>query len=59
MNRLAQLSNIPLNVFERGRLNNIADYFEELDCQQFYYLELQRNDAITDKADYRKKYIAR
>ncbi|KAJ5218169.1 Aminoglycoside phosphotransferase [Penicillium cinerascens] len=59
MNRLTQFSNIPLKVFERGRFNNAADYFEELARQQFYHLEFQCNNAITDEADCRKKYIAR
>jgi aminoglycoside phosphotransferase (APT) family kinase protein len=59
MNRLAQFSNIPLKVFERGRFSNAADYFEELARHQFYHLELQRNDAVTDGVDCRKKYIAR
>ncbi|KAJ5181104.1 phosphotransferase enzyme family protein [Penicillium cf. griseofulvum] len=59
MNRLAKFSNIPLKVFERGRYSNAADYFKELVHHQFYHLELQRNDAITDEVDCRKKYIAR
>lgn len=59
MNRLAQFSNIPQNIFERGRFNNAADYFEELALQHIYHLELQRNDAVTDEADCRKKFIAR
>ncbi|PLN75277.1 kinase-like domain-containing protein [Aspergillus taichungensis] len=59
MNRLAQFSNIPHSVFEQGRFDNAADYFEELARQHFYHLELQRNDAITDEADCRRKYIAR
>ncbi|CAG8898666.1 unnamed protein product [Penicillium egyptiacum] len=58
-NRLAQFSNIPLNVFKRQSFNNAADYFEELAQQHFYHLELQRNDAVTDGSDCRKKYIAR
>ncbi|KAJ5115570.1 Aminoglycoside phosphotransferase [Penicillium atrosanguineum] len=55
MNRLAQFSNIPLKVFKRGRFSNAADYFEELAQHQFYHLELQRNDAVTDEADCRKE----
>ncbi|KAJ5661878.1 Aminoglycoside phosphotransferase [Penicillium maclennaniae] len=51
----------PLNkiIFERGRFSSAADYFEELARYQFFYLELQRNNIVTDKFDYRKKYIAR
>ncbi|RDW79347.1 phosphotransferase family protein [Aspergillus mulundensis] len=59
MNRLAQFSNIPLEVFESGRFNNAADYFEELARHHFHHLELQRNNAVVDGADCRKKYIAR
>lgn len=59
MNRLAQFSNIPFHVFERRRFNDAAEYFEELACQHLYHYEFQRNDAVTDEADCRKKYIAR
>lgn len=37
MNRLAQFPNISLNVFERQRFSNAADYLEELAQQQFYH----------------------
>lgn len=40
INRLAQLSNIPLNVFGRQHFGSAADYFEELAQQHFYYLKL-------------------
>lgn len=59
MNRLAQFSNIPHNVFERRQFSNAVDYFEELARQHFYHLEFQRNDAVTTEADCRKKYVAR
>lgn len=59
MNRLAQFSNIPHNVFAQQRFSSAADYFEELALQHFYHLELQRNDAVTDEGDCRRKYIAR
>ena len=59
MNRLAQFSNIPHNVFGQQCFDNAADYFEELARQHFHHLELQRNDAVIDEADCRKKYIAR
>ena len=59
MNRLAQFSNIPPGIFAKQRFTNAADYFEELAKQQLYHLEHQRNDAVTDEADCRKKYIAR
>lgn len=59
MNRLAQFSNISLGVFEREHFSNAANYFEQLAQQHFYHLELQRNDAISDRADCQKKYIVR
>ncbi|KAJ5584300.1 uncharacterized protein N7459_004100 [Penicillium hispanicum] len=59
INRLAQFSNLPLNVFDRQRFSNTADYFEELANHHLHHLELQRNDAITDEDDCQKKYIAR
>lgn len=59
MNRIAEFSNIPQNVFQRRHFSNAADYFEELAHQHFYHLEYQRNDAIADENDCRKKYIAR
>lgn len=59
MNRLAQFSNIPRNIFKKHRFANAADYFEELAQQHFYHLENQRNDATLGEDDCRKKYIAR
>lgn len=59
MNRLAQLSNIPHSIFSQQHFNNVADYFEGLARQHFHHLELQRNDAVIDEVDCRKKYIAR
>ncbi|KAH8706068.1 kinase-like domain-containing protein [Talaromyces proteolyticus] len=59
MNRLAQFSNIPPGIFAKQRFTNTADYFEELAKQHLYHLEFQRNDAVKDEADCRKKYIAR
>ncbi|RAK71927.1 phosphotransferase family protein [Aspergillus fijiensis CBS 313.89] len=59
MNRLSQTSNIPHSIFGQQHFDNAADYFEELARHHFHHLELQRNDAVTDEADCRKKYIAR
>ncbi|RAH40524.1 phosphotransferase family protein [Aspergillus brunneoviolaceus CBS 621.78] len=52
-------SNIPHSIFGQQHFDNAADYFEELARHHFHHLELQRNDAVTDEADCRKKYIAR
>lgn len=51
MNRLAQFSNIPHNIFGQQRFNNAADYFEELAHQHFHHFELQHNDAVMNEAD--------
>ncbi|MCJ1255592.1 hypothetical protein MMC24_003409 [Lignoscripta atroalba] len=59
MNRLAEFSNYPPHGFTTHSFTNAADYFEELATQQLRHLESQRNDAVTDEADCRKKYIAR
>ncbi|KAJ5930496.1 phosphotransferase enzyme family protein [Penicillium verhagenii] len=59
MNRLAQFSNIPLDVFKRQHFENAADYFEELAQQHFHHLEFQLNDAVINESDCRQKYIAR
>ncbi|OOF97130.1 hypothetical protein ASPCADRAFT_165669 [Aspergillus carbonarius ITEM 5010] len=59
MNRLTQFSNIPVNVFTKHRFSTAADYFEDLAQHHFHHLSLQRNDAVDDETDYRKKYIAR
>ncbi|ODH28274.1 hypothetical protein ACO22_03960 [Paracoccidioides brasiliensis] len=36
-----------------------SKYFQQLAEQQFLHLKYQRNDAITDEDDCRKKYVAR
>ncbi|PYH70895.1 phosphotransferase family protein [Aspergillus vadensis CBS 113365] len=36
-----------------------GEYFEELARQQLLYLQYQRNDAVEDEQDFRKKCIAR
>lgn len=59
MNRIAQFSNIPPRAFAKQQFTNAADYFEELAKQHLYHLEYQRNDAVIDEEDCRKKYVAR
>ncbi|PYI06350.1 hypothetical protein BO78DRAFT_461292 [Aspergillus sclerotiicarbonarius CBS 121057] len=59
MNRLSQFSNIPVNVFTKQRFTTAAYYFEDLAQHHFHHLSLQRNNAIVDEQDCRKKYIAR
>ncbi|KAK8141863.1 hypothetical protein G3M48_009768 [Beauveria asiatica] len=59
MNRISQFSNIALSVFKDSTFESASDYFEELARQHMKQLELQKNDAIVDGADCRKKYVAR
>jgi aminoglycoside phosphotransferase (APT) family kinase protein len=59
MNELAELANYPPQEFPTHSFGNAADYFEALATQQLCHLRTQRNDAATDEADCRKKYIAR
>ncbi|KAM3502709.1 hypothetical protein MY11210_008988 [Beauveria gryllotalpidicola] len=57
MNRISQFSNIALSVFKESTFETASDYFEELARQHMKQLELQKNDAIVDGADCRKKNI--
>lgn len=59
MNRLAQFSNLPPDIFTKQVFTNAGDYFYELAQHHFYHLEHQLNDAVADAADCRRKYIAR
>jgi hypothetical protein len=59
INQLARFSNVPFHVFKRRCFGNAAEYFEELAHHHLHHFEFQRNDAVADKADCRKKYIAR
>lgn len=59
MNELAGLANYPPQDFPTQSFGNAADYFKALAAQQLYHLRTQRNDAFTDEADCRKKYVAR
>ncbi|ATY66910.1 kinase-like domain [Cordyceps militaris] len=59
MNRISQFSNIPLSVFKHSTFESAGDYFEELARHHMEQLEHQKNDAIVDEADCRKKYVAR
>lgn len=59
MNELVSLGNYPPKESSTGPFSAAADYFESLAKEHMRHLWFQRNDAIDDEADCRKKYIAR
>ncbi|RAK89708.1 phosphotransferase enzyme family protein [Aspergillus costaricaensis CBS 115574] len=59
MNELVRVGNLPPGIFAEGTFSTAGDYFEELARQQLLHLQYQRNDAVDDEQDCRKKYIAR
>ncbi|KAK2811326.1 hypothetical protein FQN50_002202 [Emmonsiellopsis sp. PD_5] len=59
MNELSTLANIPRHVFPETVLETAHDYFTHLASQHVSHFLLQRNDAIEDEADCRKKFVAR
>ncbi len=59
MNQLATSANLPPQAFPTHPFDSANDYFTSLANQQFSQLQHQRNDAIADQDDCRKKYVAR
>lgn len=59
MNELVRVGNLPPSVFAKESFATASAYFQELATQQLLHLQYQRNDAIDDELDCRKKYIAR
>ncbi|KAK2737074.1 hypothetical protein FQN55_001286 [Onygenales sp. PD_40] len=59
MNELVRVANCPPSVFAQHSFQTASEYFQELATQQFLHLKYQRNDAVKDEHDCRKKYIAR
>ena len=59
MNELVRVGNLPPGIFSKNTFQTASEYFQELATQQFLHLEYQRNDAIENEHDCRKKYIAR
>ena len=59
MNELVSLGNLPPNKLSQCPFMSAADYFEALAQDHLSHLVFQRNDAVDDEADCRKKYIAR
>ncbi|OJD10098.1 hypothetical protein AJ78_08752 [Emergomyces pasteurianus Ep9510] len=61
MNELIRVGNFPPDEFvdSNHTFESASKYFQQLAEQQFLHLKYQRNDAITDEDDCRKKYVAR
>ncbi|EEP82091.1 predicted protein [Uncinocarpus reesii 1704] len=59
MNELVRVGNLPPSIFAQKKFQTASEYFKELATQQFLHLQYQRNDAVEDEHDCRKKYIAR
>ncbi|KAG9258665.1 phosphotransferase enzyme family protein [Emericellopsis atlantica] len=59
MNELVRVGNLPPGIFTEESFQNASDYFQELASHQLLHLRYQRNNAVKDEQDCRKKYIAR
>jgi hypothetical protein len=59
MNQLVALGNYPPQELGKHTFATATDYFVALAQDHMRHLETQRNDAIDDEADCKKKYVAR
>lgn len=59
MNELVRVGNYPSKKFAEDSFRTASEYFQELASQQFLHLKYQRNDAVKNEDDCRRKYIAR
>ncbi|KAL3487234.1 phosphotransferase enzyme family protein [Aspergillus germanicus] len=59
MNDLVRSGNFPPNMFPDKTFATASEYFTELATQHLHHLWYQRNDAILDADDCKRKYIAR
>lgn len=59
MNELVTSANLPPQALPANTFESATDYFISLATQHLSQLQLQRNDAITDRDDCRKKFVAR
>jgi hypothetical protein len=59
MNELATSANVPPHVLPdpNATFESAADFFKSLATQHMLHFPTQRNDAITDEADCRKKLL--
>lgn len=58
-NQLASLANYPPNQLPSTTFSTACDYFVALARSHMTHLQTQRNDAVEDEADCRRKYVAR
>ncbi|KAJ5585449.1 phosphotransferase enzyme family protein [Penicillium hispanicum] len=59
MNELVRVGNLPPGLFAEKTFGTAGEYFQELATQQLFHLQYQRNDAVDDEQDCRRKYVAR
>ncbi|WEW60256.1 hypothetical protein PRK78_005741 [Emydomyces testavorans] len=59
MNELVGLGNFPPKMLSQSTFQTANAYFLSLADDHLHHLETQRNDAVADEADCRKKYVAR
>lgn len=59
MNELVSMGNFPPRRLSQDTFSDATSYLASLANEHFVHLETQRNDAIADENDCRKKYIAR
>ncbi|KAL2793165.1 hypothetical protein BJX66DRAFT_326222 [Aspergillus keveii] len=59
MNELVRGANFPPNMFPEKTFASASEYFTELATQQVHHLWYQRNEAILNADDCKRKYIAR
>ncbi|KAH0558460.1 hypothetical protein GP486_004881 [Trichoglossum hirsutum] len=59
MNELVSLGNFPPKELPMQSCSTATDYFEALAEGHMHHLITQRNDAVEDEADCRKKFVAR
>ncbi|KKZ63785.1 hypothetical protein EMCG_01889 [[Emmonsia] crescens] len=59
MNELVRVGNLPPAIFTKKIFSTVTEYFEELATQQLLHIQYQRNDAVENEHDARKRYIAR
>lgn len=59
MNELVRVGNAPPNMFPERVFRTASEYFTELAEQQFLHLKYQRNNAVKNEYDCKKKYVAR
>ncbi|PGG99364.1 hypothetical protein AJ79_08558 [Helicocarpus griseus UAMH5409] len=59
MNELVRIANYPPQDFHKGPFPTTSEYFIMLAEHHLHHLKMQRNNAVLDEDDCRKKYIAR